>query len=511
LDYGHTRLAAAKVAVASSRRIRRSAAVSHRYEDARTARIPRGKTLKVPGPEPATHPSVNPARQPAEEKPLMNAIQVGLVGLGTVGTGVARVLLEHQDRMTRHVGRPLVLAKAVVRDPGKPRGLELPPGLLTDRLAEITENPEIRVVAELMGGLEPARTIVLQLLESGKDVVTANKALLAEHGPELFDRARELGRSIAFEAAVCGGIPIITNIGQCLAGNQITSLRGILNGTSNFIVSMMEERGTAYEAAVADAQRRGYAEADPAMDVDGTDAAQKLAILAHLAFGARVQWNQIPRSGIDTLDPVDLQYARELGYRIRLLAVADLQGDPGDGPDGGLELHVSPTLVRIGRPLAEVRQAFNAVSVVGDAVGPVFFHGLGAGQMPTASAVLADLIDTAVGRTQITFRQLNLWSRREPRVPLCHHRDVRSRYYLRFTVHDHPGALGEIAGILGRHQISIASVIQKEPNGDGEEALVPLVIMTHSAPEGAAAAAVAEIDRLPATRPPLVRMRVLDA
>jgi len=433
----------------------------------------------------------------------MNATKVGLVGLGTVGTGVARVLVEKQERMARHAGGPLVLAKAVVRDVHKPRSIELPPHVVVDDLRQITNDPEISVVAELMGGIEPARTIVLRLLESGKNVVTANKALLAEHGPELFDRARELGRSIAFEAAVCGGIPIITNIGQCLAGNQITSLRGILNGTSNFIVSMMEERGTEYAAAVADAQRRGYAEADPAMDVDGTDAAQKLAILAHLAFGARVQWDRIPRTGIDTLDATDLRYARELGYRIRLLAVAEL--------NGALELHVSPTLVRIGRPLAEVRQAFNAVSVLGDAVGPVFFHGLGAGQMPTASAVLSDLIDTAVGRTQITFRTLDLWSRREPRVALSDHAEVRGRFYLRFTVHDHPGALGEIASILGHHQISISSVIQKEPTGDDDDSLVPLVIMTHSAAEGAAAAAVAEIDRLPATRPPSIRMRVLDA
>jgi homoserine dehydrogenase len=343
---------------------------------------------------------------------------------------------------------------------------------------------------------------MLRLLESGKDVVTANKALLAEHGPELFDCARRLGRSIAFEASVAGGIPIIANISQCLSANQIVSLRGILNGTSNFILSEMEERGADYASAVREAQRRGYAEADPTLDVDGTDAAQKLAILAHLAFGAWVQWSEIPRVGIDAVDPADLRFAQELGYRIKLLAIAQLVV-------GGLELHVSPTLVRVGQPLAEVRAAYNAVSVVGDAVGRVFFHGLGAGQMPTASAVVADLIDTAVGRTRITFRTLELWSRRESRVALADHATVRGRYYLRFTVEDHPGVLADIAGILGRQQISIASVIQHEAEDENGQS-VSLVIMTHAAPEGSAQAALAEIDRLASVRPGSVRMRVLD-
>jgi len=353
--------------------------------------------------------------------------------------------------------------------------------------------------------VEPARTNTLKLLESGKDIVTANKLLLAEHGPELFDRARELGRSIAFDASVAGGIPIITNIGQCFSANQIQSVRGILNGTTNFIVSQMEELGADYSAALKDAQRLGYAEADPTMDVSGGDAAQKLAILAHLAFGARVHWSEIPRVGIDKLDPADLHYASELGYRIKLIAVAQLHAK-----SAGLELHVTPTLVKIGTPLAEVRGAFNALQVVGDAVGPVFFHGLGAGQMPTASAVVADMIDTAAGRTGITFRTLNLWSQDEARVKLLDHRQLPGRYYLRFTVEDRPGVLAEIAGILGKHQISIASVIQHEPSGDGEGRVVPLVIMTQQAKEGAAQAAVADIDRLKCVRPASVRMRVLD-
>ena len=329
----------------------------------------------------------------------MEKTNVAIVGLGTVGSGVARLLLDHGDRTARHAGRTMWLKKAVVRDLSRPRDVVLPDGVLTDSMQEVIDDKEITVVAQLIGGLEPARTIMLALLESGKDIVTANKALLAEHGAELFTRARELGRSIAFEASVAGGIPIIANISQCLSANQIGSLEGILNGTSNFIITQMAEHGASYDDVVVEAQRLGYAESDPAMDVDGTDAAQKLAILAHLAFGATVDWSQIPRTGIVGLDPEDLLYAQKLGYRIKLLAIANLAED-------GLELSVSPTLVPVGTPLAEVRDANNAIEVIGDAVGPVFYHGLGAGQMPTASAVAADLIDTAVGRTRLTFQTL---------------------------------------------------------------------------------------------------------
>jgi homoserine dehydrogenase len=438
----------------------------------------------------------------------MEKTKVAIVGLGTVGTGVAKLLLDHGDRTGLHAGRTLWLQKAVVRDIGKPRDCDLPEGVLSDNLDDITGDDEITVVAQLIGGLEPARSITRRLLESGKDVVTANKALLAEHGPELFDLARELGRSIAFEASVAGGVPIITNISQCLSANQIISLRGILNGTSNFIVSQMEEHGADYAQALSAAQRLGYAEADPTMDVDGSDAAQKLAILAHLAFGARVHWRDIPRVGIDKLDPVDLRFAKELGYRVKLIAVAQLAD--GSSPAGGLDLHVSPTLVRVGTPLAEVRGANNAISVVGDAVGGVFFHGLGAGQMPTASAVVADIIDTAVGRTQLTFKTLQLWSNREARVQPRDHALVPGRFYLRLTVQDHPGVLSEVTGALGRHNISIASVIQHEPEEADGDQQVSLVIMTHTATEGETRAAVQEIDKLASVRRGTVRLRVLD-
>jgi len=431
----------------------------------------------------------------------MEKTKVAIIGLGTVGSGVARLLLDFGDRTARHAGRTLWLEKAVVRDLDRARDCDLPEGVLTDQISEVIDDPEIKVVAQLIGGLEPARTIMLQLLESGKDVVTANKALVAVHGPEIFDRARELGRSVAFEASVAGGIPIIANIGQCLSANQIQSLHGILNGTSNFILSKMHEDGSAYDEVVAEAQRLGYAEADPAMDVDGTDAAQKLAILAHLGFGARVDWDDIPRTGIDTLQTDDVRYAEEMGYKIKLLAVAQLV-------DAGLELHVSPTLVKAGQPLAEVGGPFNAIRVDADAVGELLFYGPGAGQMPTASAVVADMIDTAVGRTEITFSTLELWSNRQARVGPADYANARGRFYLRVTVDDTPGVLSQITHALGEQDISIASVLQHEPANNGQP--VPLVIMTHETTAGAASKACDNMSQLDCVQADPVRMWVRD-
>ena len=440
---------------------------------------------------------------------VANDAKIAIVGLGTVGSGVAEILTEHADRMTRHAGRPLTLARVVVRNANKPLRYPVRSELVTDDVDSLIADEEIRVVAQLIGGLEPARSIMLRLLESGKDIVTANKALLAEHGPELFDRARQLGRSIAFEASVAGGVPIITNLSQCLSANQVTSLRGILNGTSNFIVSQMEEQGRDYDSAVQLAQEKGFAEADPTMDVDGTDAAQKLAILSHLICSAHVDWRQIPRVGIDQLQPLDLNWAKELGYRIKLLAVAKLSADQR------LELHVSPTLVRVGTPLAEVRGANNAISAVGDMVGRVFFHGLGAGRLPTASAVVADLIDTVIGRAALTFRTLDLWSENRPPAVMADRGEAHGRFYLRFAVHDHPGVLARISGCLGDHGISIASVIQHELSnepeigaGSGED--VSLVIMTHTAAEGQLDKALDQVDQLDVVKAKSVRMRVLD-
>jgi len=425
------------------------------------------------------------------------------VGLGTIGSGVARLLLENSERIARHAGQPVELVRIVDADLSRKRTVGVPPALMTDDLSLIIDDPEITAVVQTIGGLEPARSVMLRLLEAGKDVITANKALLAEHGPELFERARALGRSIAFEASVAGGVPIIAAMSECLTANQIEEIHAILNGTSNFILTQMERKEWEYSVAVAEAQRRGYAEADPTMDVNGTDAAQKLAILAHLAFGARVNWRKIPRTGIDIIDVADIRYAKELGYRIKLLAVARLVSE-------GLELHVSPTLVRQGTPLAEVRGAYNAIRVIGDAVGQVFFHGLGAGQDPTASAVVADLIDTVVGRMAITFRTLNLWSGdRESPVAVRDPATVPGRFYLRFNVDDRPGVMADIAGVLGRHEISIASVIQHETSeeADGQ---VPLVIMTHTASEGAMSDALGEMEQLSCIHSGTMRMRVRD-
>lgn len=433
----------------------------------------------------------------------MEKTNVAIVGMGTVGTGVARLLLDHGDRTARHAGRTLWLKRAVVRDLDKPRDVDLPDGVVTDDIESVIADPEIAVVAQLIGGLEPARSIMLRLMEAGKDIVTANKALLASHGPELFTRARELGRTIAFEASVAGGIPIIANISQCLSANQIESLEGILNGTSNFIVSQMDQRGASYQDVLRQAQQLGYAEADPTMDVDGTDAAQKLAILAHLAFGATVDWSEIPCEGIDRLCEEDLGYAKRLGYRIKLLAVASLADD-------GLELSVGPTLVKIGTPLAEVRDAFNAIRVAGDAVGPVFYHGLGAGQMPTASAVTADIIDTAVGRTRLTFETLEYFSvDQPPRAKLRGADTLVGRYYFRLPVSNHPGTLATITRALADQGISIASVIQHEGSEENSpDQPVQLVVMTHEASEGAARAATEQIESLEAVAGPVVRLRV---
>ncbi|MDB4863219.1 MAG: homoserine dehydrogenase [Pirellulaceae bacterium] len=418
----------------------------------------------------------------------MEKTKIAIIGLGTVGTGVANLLLDHGDRTARHAGRIPWLEKVVIQNISKSRDVEIPAGVLTDNLNEVLQNPEITVVAQLIGGLEPARTIMLQLLEAGKDIITANKALLAVHGPELFDKARQLGRCIAFEASVAGGIPIITNIGQCLTANQVTSLHGILNGTCNFIITQMQEHSADYEKVVKEAQRLGYAETDPTLDVNGADTAQKLSILSQLAFGVRGNWEDIPCKGIDDLDIADIGFADRLGYRIKLLAMAKLV-------DNEVEMSVSPTLIKKGSPLAEVQDAFNAIRVLGDAVGPVFYHGQGAGQMPTASAVVADIIDTVVGRSQITFNNLELWSENNRPRSMADAGQSINRYYLRMQVIDQPGVMAEITGILGNNGVSIASIIQHKSENQNTNATVPLVIMSHNTTETAIANSVTQFEQ----------------
>ena len=418
----------------------------------------------------------------------MEKTKIAIIGLGTVGTGVAKLLLDHGDRTARHAGRIPWLEKVVVQNISKSRDVEIPAGVLTDDLNDVLQNPEITVVAQLIGGLEPARTIMLQLLEAGKDIITANKALLAVHGPELFDIARQLGRCIAFEASVAGGIPIITNIGQCLTANQVTSLHGILNGTCNFIITQMQEHRADYEKVVKEAQRLGYAETDPTLDVNGADTAQKLSILSQLAFGMRGNWEDIPCKGIDDLDIADIGFADRLGYRIKLLAMAKLV-------DNEVEMSVSPTLIKKGSPLAEVQDAFNAIRVLGDAVGPVFYHGQGAGQMPTASAVVADIIDTVVGRSQITFNNLELWSENNRPRSMADAGQSINRYYLRMQVIDQPGVMAEITGILGNNGVSIASIISHNSKNPKTNTTVPLVIMSHNTTQTAIANSVTQFEQ----------------
>jgi homoserine dehydrogenase len=348
-----------------------------------------------------------------------------------------------------------------------------------------------------------ARQAVLRALAAGKDVVTANKALLATHGPEVFDAARRHGRAIAFEASVAGGVPIIAALTQSLAANQILSLQGILNGTCNYILTSMTERGQSYEQALAEAQRLGYAEADPTLDVDGTDAAHKLAILAQIAFGLAAPLSAIERRGIVGVDPIDVRFAGELGYVIKLLAETYQQEDQ-------VALHVSPVLLRRQRPLAQVRGAYNAISVVGDAVGDTLYYGQGAGQMPTASAVAADLIDLAIGRAQRTFQTLRLWTGNGSSPKVRPVETVRSRFYLRLLVDDRPGVLSEVAGALARHDVSIASVIQHEVPDELEGQRVQLVIMAHTATVGSFRAACARLDRLGCIGGPSVHYPVED-
>lgn len=433
-------------------------------------------------------------------------VYAAIVGMGTVGTGVARIL-QSRERIAKRAGREIVLRRAVVRDLQKTRGIELPSGTVTTDLQAVLRDPEISVAMHLVGGLHPAKEILLQLLEAGKDVITANKAVLCEYGPELFQTAGRLGRTIAFEAAVAGGIPIIATVGQCLAANQITSIAAILNGTSNFILSQMAREHWSYSNALRRAQELGYAEADPTLDVDGTDAAQKLVILAQLAFGMRVPLAAFPRSGIDTLQLADMNYAAELGYGIKLLAVAKLI-------DNEVEMHVQPTLLRQQNPLANIHGALNAVSIVGDAVGETWYSGPGAGQLPTASAVVADLIDTVVGRTRLTFPRLDLWESHSPYRLRSSEKTV-SRFYLRFNVDDRPHVLADIAAVLGQNQISIASVIQHEaadplalPGAD--KPVVPLVIMTHKTSVGAMQVAMQAMNSIASLHPPTVVLPVAD-
>jgi homoserine dehydrogenase len=433
----------------------------------------------------------------------MKPVTVGLIGFGTVGEGVVRLLTERADLLTRRLGTSLVLRKVSDIDLTRPRGVNLDPSLLTSRNEDILDDPDIDIVVEVIGGTEAARDLVLAAISRGKHVVTANKALLALHGNEIFAAAAANNVEVAFEASVCGGIPIILALRQGLAANRILEMLGILNGTANYILTKMTEEGSSFAQALKEAQAKGYAEADPTLDVEGIDTAHKLAILMALAYGARVDFEAVTVEGISGLEPIDLQFAREFGYTIKLLAITR-------NDSGALEARVHPTLIPRDHMLANVGGAFNAVYVTGDAVGPILLSGQGAGMMPTASAVVSDLLDLA--------RNLSLGLKRrvpplgsekalETRRAIKPMAEVVTNYYFRFAALDRPGVLSQIAGALGKYNISIAAVIQK---GREVKGAVPIVMITHEAKEANVRQALVEIDALPVVSPPAVVYRIED-
>ena len=426
-------------------------------------------------------------------------VGVALLGCGTVGGGVVDLLLDDRDLLRRRTGITFDLRHVVVREANK---TDRRPGLpISTGAAAAIADPTVDVVVELIGGTGVAAEYVAAALKAGKPVVTANKSLLAARGPELFALARHHHVPIAFEASCGGGIPIIHALVHGLVANRIDALVGIVNGTCNFILTQMTRHGMPYAEALAGAQAAGFAEADPTMDVSGRDAAQKLAVLAGLAFNARVLESDVSVEGIDTLDPTDIRLAGELGYVIKLLAIGERIGDH-------LALRVHPTLVHTGNVLADVSGGFNAVSVYGHAVGHALFYGRGAGRRPTASAVVADLVDVALGTAALSARQMNVFPDRAPRAAILPTADLSGRYYLRLTVRDEPGVFAQITALLGQQRISLSAVLQHEAGGDGQPVLV--VITTHQAREGSVRAALSQIDALPAVAGPAVCLRIID-
>jgi len=417
----------------------------------------------------------------------MKTINVGLIGMGTVGTGVAKILLEKNSPLLEKLNCIPVLKGIADSNPDVKNKLNLSPEILfTNDAKALLNNPDIQVIVELVGGLHPAKEIIMTALEKGKDVVTANKMLLALHGSELFSKARQHGKSISFEASVGGGIPIIAALRDGFIANRIESIFGIVNGTTNYILTKMTKENVKYSDALAEAQKLGYAEKNPTMDVEGIDSSHKLAILARLGFGVDIDYNRIYHEGISAVDLSDIWYAHELGYTLKLLAIAKKPGN-------ALELRVHPTLLPHDHPLSSVNGVFNAICVNGSAVGETMLYGRGAGQMPTASAVVADLVDVALGRAGITFHAMKTFSGGRENIPIADILNIKTRYYLRFSVVDKPGVLAKISGILGNYDISIASVIQHKARENGN---VPLVMMTHLAEEGNLQKALAEIKRL---------------
>ncbi len=428
-------------------------------------------------------------------------IGVGLIGFGTVGTGVAKILLGSGALIKRRVGVPIELVRVADLDTTRDRGVTLPPGVLINDAKALIDDPAVDIVIELIGGYDAAKRVILDALVKGKPVVTANKALLAVHGEEIFEAAARQKVDLGFEASVGGGIPVIRALTEGLAANTILSLYGIINGTSNYILSRMTCEGQSFQDVLAEAQAAGYAEADPTFDVAGVDSAHKLAIMVSLAYGTPVNVKDIYTEGITRITPVDIAYAEEFGFTIKLLGIAK-------SLDGEIEARVHPTMVPSASPIAQVEGVYNAIQLVGDAVGDIVLYGQGAGSMPTGSAVVSDviaiarnLLRDAAGRVPPASFQQD--QRRPLRIrPM---EEILSQYYMRFMVLDRPGVLSQIAGVLGRHNISITSVIQQ---GREEAQTVPVVIMTHTARERDVQAALREIDKMAFISEPTTLIRV---
>lgn len=431
----------------------------------------------------------------------VRTIRIGFVGCGVVGKGALDILRAHAATIQKRLGATLAVEQIAVRDPKRAR-VDVPKELLTRDPLEVARNPRVDVVVEVMGGIEPAESVVREALEQGKHVVTANKALLAEKGDALFDLARQKGLDLYFEAAVAGGIPIIRAIEQSLASDEILSIRGIINGTSNYILTEMAERGIEFEVALPEAQQAGYAEADPTLDINGGDAAHKLAILATLAFGVRVHPAHIATEGIDVVDAHDIRYAQSFGYAVRPMAIA------ARTDDRSLDLRVHPALVPLDNPLAHITGALNALSVHGERVGTCLLSGPGAGAGPTATSVVSDVIDVARNMLKNASGRVPSFIHDGNAEPIVQDPDaLRARYYLRFTVRDEPGVLSEIAGKLSKYGVSIEKMFQNVVEGDAGAATV--VILTHQARQGSVRNALRELDPLSLTLAPARLMRIL--
>jgi len=434
---------------------------------------------------------------------MKDMISIGMIGFGTVGSGVVKLLEEEKDLFEKRVGAKLVLKKIADLDITTPRVVTPAPDTLTTNVMEVINDPEIDIVVELMGGYEPAHSFLLKAIEAKKHVVTANKALIATRGNDLFRVAEENGVDIGFEASVGGTIPIIKTLKESLVANRIQSIFGIMNGTSNFILTKMTDDGDAFDVVLKEAQRLGFAEADPTFDIEGIDTAHKLAIVLSLAYGKNVNLDDIYVEGITGITDQDIAFAKDLGYRIKLLAIAIDRGD-------AVEARVHPTMIPLGHLLANVNANFNAFHVVGSASGSIFLYGQGAGMMPTASAVMGDIVDIARNIRKGISNRVPARSIHETDVRDIHLKpfaEIQSNYYFRFSAVDRPGVLSKISGILGEQNISICTVIQK---GRTRQGAVPVVMTTYRARERDVRAALEVIDRLDVVLDKTVLIRVED-